>query len=240
MSQAILARCIRYFAGKVTLLDYLRLDVDADEQSSRLDRLQTRVIELALVAYVLGDESLDDGVVASVLAERNSEEWHQVIWSIQSILGGEPEVVHLARAKELIARLIKIRDEDSSGADFTAHFKGLGRILDLIKDPTDGLAKSIVRIVASNKESHWDLGDVIDYLHQFKDSHPHIIGELFRLMLDVSKAAPAWPPEKVQEIARALIQHGEKNNMIEVCRIYSERSPTCEPIREICANLGWS
>lgn len=226
--------------NKGHLLDYLRLDVDAEDKSSRFDRLQTRMIELSLVAYVLGDESFDEGIIATILNDKRPEEWHQMIWSTHSILGGEPKPDHLLKAKELISKMIEIRDADSSGESFREHFKGLGRFLDRIKDPSDATVGRIIKIVAEDKESPWELGDIIDYLHEFKDSHPKIVAELFKLLLSESKAAPAWPPEKVKEISLSLLKHGEKDAMIDVCRIYSERSPTCEPIRDICAGIGKS
>jgi len=224
--------------NKGHLLVYMRLDVDSDDKSSRLDRLQERVIELTLVAYVLGDESLDNEILAAILTGKSSEEWRQLIWSVQSIIGDDPKPEHLTKAKELISKLIEIKGADTSGESFKEHFSGLGRFLNLIKDPTDAMVKKIIKIVAEDKDSPWELGDIIDYLHQFRDSHAKIVGDLFRLLLAESNAAPTYPDEKVREISQSLLQHGEKNTMIDICRIYSERSPTCEPIRDICARIG--
>jgi hypothetical protein len=196
------------------------------------------MLELTLVAYVLGDESMDDGMIATVLKEKNHEEWHQLIWSLQSIIGDNPKPEHLAKAKELVLRLIEVKEASPAGESFKEHFRGLGRFLGRLDDPSDGMVKKVIKIVAEDKESPWELGDIVDYLHQFKDSHPKIVGELFKLLLTESNAAPAWPPEKVREISESLLQHGEKNTMIDVCRIYSDRSLTCEPIRDICAGIG--
>lgn len=224
--------------NKGHLLSYMRLDVDSDEKSSRLDRLQERVIELTLVAYVVGDELLDNEILAAILTGKNAEEWRQLIWSVQSVIGEDPKPEHLAKAKELVSKLIEIKDADAPGENFKEHFSGLGRFLELIKDPTDEMVAKIIKIVAEDRDSPWELGDIIDYLHQFKDSHAKVVGDLFKLLLAESNAAPAYPDEKVRELSQSLLQHGEKNTMIDVCRIYSERSPTCEPIRDICAGIG--
>lgn len=219
------------------LLNYLRVDIDSDDRSSRHDRLQTRIIELALVAYVVGDETLEDGIIATILKDRNSEEWRQMIWSVPSIIGEEPKPEHLSKAKVLISKLIEIRDSKTLGEDFTEHIRGLGRFLSLLKDPTDPLVSKIVKAVAVDKESPWELGDLIEYLHQFKDSHSKEVGILFKALLSESKTAPAWPAEKVREISESLLKY-DKDIMIDVCRVYSDRSPTCEPIRDICSGIG--
>ena len=78
---------------------------------------------------------------------------------------------------------------------------------------------------------------MIEYLHQFKDSHPKEVGILFKSLLSESKTAPAWPAEKVKEISESLLKY-DKTLMIDICRIYSDRSPTCEPIRDICSGIG--
>jgi hypothetical protein len=181
---------------------------------------------------------MDEGIIASILKEKNSEEWRQLIWSVKSIIGDDPKPEHLAKARSLISQLITLKEADSSGESFKEHFKGLGRFLDLIKDPSDVMVEKIIKIVAEDKDSPWELGDLIEYLHQFRGTHSKTVGKLFKVLLVESNTAPAWPQEKVQEISKALIQNGEKNTMIDICRIYSERSPTCEPIRDICARIG--
>jgi hypothetical protein len=224
--------------SKGYLLEYFRLAVDSGDKNSRLDRLQNRMLELTLAAYVLGDESIDEGIIATILKEKHPKEWHQLIWALQSIIGGEPEPAHLSKAQELISKLLELKRSDSSGESYKEHFKGLGRFLDFIKDPADNMVAEIIKIVAEDRESPWELGDIIEYLHQFKDSHTRTVGNLFKLILDESNSAPAWPPEKVREISQTLLKNGEIDTMIKVCRIYSERSPTCEPIRDICTEIG--
>jgi hypothetical protein len=223
--------------NKGHLLEYLRLDISSEDQNSRIDRLQSKVLELSAVAYVLGDEDFNTGIISSVLEKKDPEEWQQMIWSIQSILGDAPDPNHLLKAKCFISELIEIRELNASKTDFKEHFKGLGRFLELIDDPSDELVKNIVGIVSDGLASPWAFGDIIEYLHRFRDSHTKTVGSLFKQMLEVSKAAPAWPPEKVKDIFSCLRDKGEIETMIDICRIYSDRSPTCEPIREICNEL---
>ena len=219
------------------LLAYLRFQVDPSDKNSRLDRLQNRVIELALIAYVLGHEKISEGIVGSIIDGKMADEWHQIIRSIKTIIGLKPAPEHLTKAKELIAKLISTKESGGLGETWKEHFRGLGLFLDQMEDPSDPMVPKIFQIVSCDKDSPWELGDLIDYLHQFRESHPKIIGELFRDLLSASTVAPSYPPDQVRDICQALVKHSETASMVGICRFYSERSVTCEPIRDICAGL---
>ncbi len=224
-------------SAKNHLLPYLRYEQGDSSKSSRSDRLQNRVIELALVAYILGHEKIDENIVGAIIEAKDSKEWHQVIWSINSVIGDKPTAEHQSKAKDLLLKLISIKESGGLGESWKPYFQGLGRFLDRLNDPTDLLVQKIFQIVSSDTDSPWELGDLIEYLHRFRESHSRIVGQLFTGLLQSSNTAPSWPDEKVREICQSLIGHSETESMTEICRIYSARTIACEPIRDICNSL---
>lgn len=219
------------------LLAYLRFEGTSPDNNGRSDRLQNRIIELGLVALILGHETLNEGIISSVIEQKNEDEWNRMLWSINSIIGEKPDPDHLAKAKGLIDKLIALKEGGALGEGWQSFFKGLSRFLEHLGNPSEPLVSKIFKIVAADRQSPWELGDLIEYLHQFRDSHTRSVGVLFTELLNSSDTAPSWPPDKVRDICQSLASQPETEILIKICRIYSERSVTCEPIMDICSNL---
>lgn len=140
---------------------------------------------------------------------------------------------HWEKTKDLISYLIQIRKTVGAERNWTVHFKGILRLLDYFADPTDKLVDLILEIACEDSEEHWELNDVTDFLHRYRDAHPKRVAELFLQILRSTQFVPTYPSEKVRELCLALILKGEKVAMAEICRIYGDRS-NYDPIRDIC------
>ena len=220
---------------KQHLLNFLRLSSDQSDKNSRRDNLQERVVELALVSYVLGDESLDNGLLAEIIKSQYPVEWYKMIWSIVNVIGEKPDPSHLDKAKILFSHLYAMRE--SNPDEFKEHFKGSVRLLKVLNDPSDPLVNSVLSASISTRDGEWDYSECIEYLHEYKDSYPKVVASLFLKLVKEAKVAPAWPEKEIREICSALIAHSEREAMVQVCQIYSAKTVSGGPIRQICETL---
>lgn len=218
------------------LVRYLRLDVSKTD-NSRLDRLQNRIIELALIAYILGDEELSKGVLADIIDSKMADEWQSIISSLTTIVADTQNEEHLVKAISLVTSLLKMKSALPTERKWRDAFRGLSRFLELLKEPNHPLVMSIFEHISFGSEGPWEINALIEYLHRHREASPKRVGELFRVLLQKSDYVPTWPAEKIREICNSLVKNNETSSMIEVCRFYAERSVSCEPIRDICDKL---
>jgi hypothetical protein len=217
-------------------LKFLRFESSDDKKGNRFDRLQNRGIELALISYLLGHETLESGLLATIISDCRAHEWHPVIGSLYSIVGRERKPEHLDKVRLLVQSLIEIRKKNSTQA-WVEHFQGADRLLELFANPEDPVVADLLEVVANDRSGHWEFSFVIEFLHKFRESHPKIIADLFLNLLKNSSALPLWPEEKIKDILESLISH-DKVIVGEICRIYIDRGFTGEPIKTVCNMLN--
>ncbi|MCB0422977.1 MAG: hypothetical protein KDD61_18395, partial [Bdellovibrionales bacterium] len=192
------------------LLKFLRYEPEGDEKDSRLDRLQGRVVELSLIAYVLGVEELDNGIMGEVINDCEPMEWRKLVNSIVPITGSDKKPEHRDRIRLLMKKLFETYESTPNKESLNEHFSGVARLLSIADNIEDENVKAIVKIAAKNSEGFWDLSDIVEYLHKFKDTNPKAIGLLFVEALNATKGGvPTYPEDKIREIFEAVKASGE-------------------------------
>ncbi len=215
------------------LLNFIRLDDHKNNNSSRIDRLQHKNIELSVVAFILKDEQLNDGLLATLLSDRIADEWHHIIWRLPALLGVSPEVEFLTRVSDLILKMVLIRKENPGPEKWIKHFEGADRLLDLFNDPKEEVVKQLLQILGEDLKERWGHDFVIEYLHRFRESHTELVGNYFLDILKNSTSKPVWPSEKIVEICSSLISIGLKSIVAKIYVQYDAAGITQEPTKSI-------
>lgn len=216
------------------LLKYLRFGIEID--SSRRDRLQNRVVELAVIAFLLDVEQIEEGILADILSKDDINEWHALIWALPSVLGKDPPPDFMSRAKFLINRIFDIAESRGNNGN-AKYFAGLWRVLDYFTDPDDPIVERILLRSSKAAEGGWDFFGDLEYLHRYRNTHTSRVAYLFKKMIDSSGFVPSYPEDKIREISQALIDGGESEVISEICVRYANEAPNGGPIRDICNKL---
>jgi len=157
-------------------------------------------------------------------------------WSINTIVGASPKEEHLARAKILLGHLLSIRNSSQEGG-WDDHFRGVERFLDFLSNPKDDLVRSIFEVVSRDRHTPWDFYQLVEYMYKHKDSDPRGVGDLFVTIVKHSSVVPNYPEDKIVEICQTLESAGQNDTLISICRAYSDRSPSCAPIFDVCSRV---
>lgn len=207
------------------LLKFLRYESSGAEKDSRLDRLQGRVVELSLIAYVLGVEELDTGIMGEIIKSREPFEWKKLINSIVPITGNDPKNEHKDRVKLLISKLLNEYQNSSDEKSFNEHFSNVSGLLEVIDDIEDENVKTIIGISSRNSEGSWSLSDLIDFLHDYRRDKPVVVGKLFKEILTHSSSVPTYPEDKIRAIFESIKSSGDTILFSEICRFYEDSYP---------------
>lgn len=209
------------------LLNFLRdSNHDGKQSSSRLDTLQERVIALAIIAFLLKDESLDKGLLKEIIVFEDAEEWNRIIRSLKRVLGDDPEEDIFVRAKELISFLVAKFESETDKDKWKKHLEGIGWLLEVFADPSDILVEKIIKIAVCFTKDYGDHYEIVEYLEPFKDSHPTIVGKLFYELIKDGKGIPLYPEDKIISICSSLKNNNQKPMLANICRVYSDKFPT--------------
>lgn len=84
--------------NKGYLLKFLRAE-DKEQPGTRINTLQEHIINLAIIAVLLKDESLDKGLLSKILGANAQEEWNKVIRSLPHLVGKNQRMKLLLRQK---------------------------------------------------------------------------------------------------------------------------------------------
>ena len=71
----------RLLYKKNILLSYMRYESNQDKNTTS-DEIQSRIVDLALVAYLLGDETLNSGIIKEIIDGKTTIEWRSLIHSM--------------------------------------------------------------------------------------------------------------------------------------------------------------
>ncbi len=216
------------------LLKFLRLDSEEEDKNSRLDRLQGRVVELSLIAYILGVEELASGVMGEIIKNQNCVEWKKLINSIVPIAKKESKSEYQQRVKLLMSKLFQEYEDSGDKEKWTDHFSGVTRLLDLIDDVGDKNVLSIIKISVSYSEGFYGLADIVEYLCKFVEEKPKFVGDLFVETLSNTSEVPTYPEDKVKKIFEAVKKAGEGVLLAKMCRIYTDKHPEYRGLDGIC------
>ena len=216
------------------MLEFLRLESEEDKNSSRLDRLQGRIIELSLIAYILDDEKLNSGILNEILQKKDVDEWKKLVSSIVPILGKEPEDDHLKKINNLMDHIEQLYITEGNEI-LLKHLSGVCRWLDIINDVNDTKINFIVDIASKNKEGYWDLADLIEWFDKYVKTNPRRIGELFIRLLNNIDTVPMYPKDELKRILLELKASGENVLLAQILRFYDYRYPDNEITRDLKA-----
>lgn len=214
------------------LLKFLRLEYDG-QSGTRISTLQEHIIRLAIIAVLLKDESLTQGLLKDILDTNDGDEWNSIIRSLPRLVGEEPEKDIFTEARNIISYLLDKFESTQDKNKLKKHFEGIGYTLKIFKDPSDDLVKKIITVSAFYCNAHWDHYEIVEYLEPFKDSHTEVVGKLYLELLKNGKGYPAYPEEKIVAICSSLKMNGKKEILADICRFYSDSVPTSKLTKKL-------
>lgn len=215
------------------LLEFLRHTDKNDHTTSRINTLQERIISLSTIAFLLGDERLDQGLFKEILDNENAEEWGKIIRSLPNLVGKDPEEDIFNNAVLLIEFMIDKFDSSEEKESFRKHFFGFGWLLELFEDPSNQIVKKIVEISAYYTSDNWDNFHIVEYLYKFKDTHTKEVGTLFCDLLANGRGHPSYPEDKIIGICKSIKDIGDTESLTVIRRMYSDKSPNSELTKKI-------
>ena len=204
------------------LMRFLQHEIADEDKSKKFERLQDRVIELGLISFVLGDQTLENGVICKVIENKNEHEWNKLVWSLSSIIGKDPTPEHRQRGRDLFMAMVEKFSSETDLDKLRKYFLGVAGMLDLSDDPDSNFAKTVVKFSSQISEGGWSLGDVIDYFYENIDSKPESIGKLFKVCVDNASYPPTYPEEKIKEIGQKLKNAGFLELLASIVYKYDE------------------
>ena len=215
------------------LIPFLRYDDQTRKNQNRLDRLQNRIIDLGLIAYLHGN---DDSVIKSVLNEKLPGEWAHLFFSIHAIVKDDAPDELRVKSVDLVKEMFELYDR--SNEDFTSdHFSNVNRVLRIFNNPSDQTVKKVFRVSSKYAKGNWDFNNLIDFMEKNVVNYPREVGALYVNLLESTSFFPGWPEDKIHFICNKLNESRESIYLSTICRIYGERSINCEPIRDVCSNI---
>ena len=217
------------------LLEFLRKsNQDNENKGNRINTLQERIVSLATIAYILGDESLNDGLFKEILGYEDAHEWGEIICSLARLVGKEPEKDIFDRAVTIVTFMIDKFESLEKKELFKKHFQSFERLLGIFKDPKNPNVGKIIEISSYYMSDNWSHFQTIEYLFNFKDSHTSVVGTLFYKIVSDGKSFPYHPEEKIIAICQSLKDKNESESLTRICRIYSDKLPNSELTKSIC------
>ncbi|HLE12695.1 MAG: hypothetical protein A2504_16965 [Bdellovibrionales bacterium RIFOXYD12_FULL_39_22] len=215
------------------LLAFLRYDDQSRKNQSRLDKLQKRVIELGIIAYL---HCKDDSVIKSILSQKLPSEWSHLFHSISIIVKHDTSKEIKSKAKNLLDSMFAIYEKNINAFN-SDHFSNVSCVLNIFTGPDDAIVLKVFEVSSKYAKGGWEFKNLVDFMEEHVLTYPKKIGLLYVKLLESTSFFPAWPEEKIRNICKTLNESRESLNLSTICRIYGERSINCEPIRDICSGI---
>ncbi len=226
----------RLLYEKNILLSYMRYESNRDKDNLlSYHTMECRVIDLALVAYFVEDETLNSGIIKKIIDGKITIEWRSLIYSMARFK--ELNTRDLKKIASLLNKLIAIFNDPSSQIK-EEHLHGIDRILTLNYLPTEDIVKNIFTTISNFSEANICHSlFVFDYLLKHKDSHAKIIGNFLLEILETPKISLQFSPlefsmDKIISICESLKDNNETK--IIVAKIYS----ICEKVTPLHHKLS--
>lgn len=219
--------------NKGYLLEFLRETTEAENQGSRVNTLQDRIISLGLISFLLEHEDLEQGLIKDILECEDGDEWREIVNSLPRVIGDEAEQKIKDNASIIINFMIDKFESVKNKKDFKKHFSGFGWLLKIFDNPSLPIIEKIM-LIGSYYSEHWDHFETVDFLDRFKDSHTRDIGRMFLSLTKNSKTLLTYPDERIKRICIALKNNGETETLTSIKREYSDKLPSSPLTHEIC------
>lgn len=215
------------------LLKFLQLKIDG-QSGTRISNLQENIINLAIIAFLLNDESFEEGLLKRILELNDEDQLNKVIRSLPRLVEKNENHEILLQARKLVTYLLDKFDLVQEKDKHKKSFEGIGWLLSIFSDPSDALVAKIIKGGALYSNPHLGNYEVVEYLEPFKESHTELIGTLFLELLKNSREYPTYPEEKIIGICDALKAKGKKELLATICRFYSDMLPRSNITKAIC------
>lgn len=179
------------------------------------DRIRNKYLQHIIVAYLHGDESLDDGsLFRYVLDKWNSEDIHHVVW----FLWTQREEVELKVRNRILAiwiwlsNKIKGREEENKGV--LADLGQLAVYLEKVGEQEKVLLMQCAPYVALKHNANF----FVEYLDSLADQNPKGIAEVFIRLTE--RFLPDYPVEAIQSLVTKFFQAGLVQDANAICDRY--------------------
>ncbi len=179
------------------------------------DRIRDRYLEQIAVAYLLGDESLDEGSTFHyVLNKWNHDDIHHIIW----FLWTQRESAEPAFRARILAfwRWIadRIKGHEEENRDVLSDLGSLAVYLEKVGDEEKTLLMQSVPYAGIKHHASF----VVEYLDSLADLNPKAIAEVFLKMIDTF--LPDYPEEHVRSLVTKFYKAGLVVQADAICHKY--------------------
>jgi hypothetical protein len=222
-----------YFRDRGDLLEYLRYEKSSDTSNSRTERLQSRIIELAVIAYLLEDEKENTGLIGQLIKDQQPDEWQQITWALFLMLKENKNLKQRTRGFALVEYIINQAPWKKNKSSWKTFFSTTLRLLDVIDKKDTTLISLFFESLPELSDAPWELHEYVDFLFEYKDISPKETANFFLALLKNAKIPPTYPEEKIVSILTVLLKK-EKRKTAEICLIYSEMPILGGPIGDFC------
>lgn len=190
------------------------------------DRIRDKYLQHITVAYLHGDESLDDGsLFRYVLDKWNSEDIHHIVWFLWTQREeAEPKVRNGIFAIWIwLSNQIKGREEENKGV--LADLSQLAVFLEKVGEQEKVLLMQCAPYVALKHNANF----FVEYLDTLADQNPKAIAKVFLRMTE--RFLPDYPEEAIQSLVTKFFKAGLIQEANAICDKY--RASTYEFLMNI-------
>lgn len=169
------------------------------------DEVSDKVIQHIVIAYLHGDEDLNDesSMIATLLARGESEEIGEIIWFLWTLHDKNDQELN-AKVLELWPRIWTIiNTETKEGKKLASRLCTWIAFLDTIDDDNRTLVVQSIRFADADHNGY----QILEELARISECQPNEAAQLWMAMLEGS--TPDYPTEAIQKIFTNLVATGE-------------------------------